>query len=760
MPGPCPGSLTLREGWPVGRVSPGGSSGVPQAPDPKGRRGVALGHGWVKGSPGASCARRRVVITFLDFEGPSLETEEGAHVGARVRVVDSLERSNGRRIHKLAPRWVPFVRPTAPSMSPSINTRLLDRMVSDGFLSAEQREAALSHIQAYGDRPEEALIEANLVQEAALLKYLAAAYQTRFVSTEKLAKADIDRLTLEKVPKKLALSRSVFPVLFDPSTSSLSVVMADPNDAAAIDEIKLVSGVKDIRAFVARPRAVKAAVAKAYSGDIHAFATLDRAAHAQFTNMLDVYERNLVSDETMVVALAQEDRQRERVLSAEDLEGGSRGTRAFQERGYVETLNVLVSLLENSRQDLRGHSAQVSRLIRKLAERIGLSPGQLVSLQIAAFLHDLGKAGAYHLTALNVAEYEGHATQAKKTVTSPARLMEAVGLTQDTKAAIDQMYERFDGQGFPSGLKGKDIALGARILAIADTYADLTQNPRNPFRKRLRPAEACEVLIRYKSTVFDPNLVDLFKHTVTGEDLRARLLANRHRALVVDADPEETTVLELRMVEQGFEVQQAHTSEQAFKLLQSGEYEMVVSEVDLGPGADGFSLLADARKQEWGKRLPWIFVTSRTGSQDARQAFELGAADFMTKPVVADLLVAKLKQIMEREAAGGGVNRGVSGSLAEMGLPDMVQVLWHGRKTGSLKIRSKAERGEIHFVSGQIFNAMWGTLRGEEAFYAMLALTEGTFALDPNFQADAQVIQASPEALLLEGMRRLDESGR
>ena len=394
-------------------------------------------------------------------------------------------------------------------------------------------------------------------------------------------------------------------------------------------------------------------------------------------------------------------------------------------------------------------------MIKKIAERIGLNPNQLNELQIASFIHDLGKAGAYHLTALNVAEYEGHAAQAKKVYSSPVRLMEAVGLSHETKSAVEQMYERFDGQGFPHGSKAKDISLGARILAIADTYADLTQNPRNPFRKRLSPAEACEVLARYRGTVFDPNLVDLFKHTVTGEDLKARLLADRHRALVIDPDPEETTVLELRMVEQGFEVQQAHNAEQALKHLQSGEYEMVVSEIDLG-GTDGFALLAEARKHDWGKKMPWIFVTGRSGSADARRAFELGASDFMTKPIVADLLVAKLKQIMEREATQSG-SRGVSGSLQEMGLPDMVQVLWHGRKTGSLKIRSQREQGEIHFVNGQIFNALWGRQRGEDAFYSMIALTEGTFALDPNFKAESQEIQGSPEALLLEGMRRMDE---
>jgi hypothetical protein len=55
---------------------------------------------------------------------------------------------------------------------------------------------------------------------------------------------------------------------------------------------------------------------------------------------------------------------------------------------------------------------------------------------------------------------------------------------------------------------------------------------------------------------------------------------------------------------------------------------------------------------------------------------------------------------------------------------------------------------------------MWGKLRGEEAFYAMITLTEGDFSLDPSFKAPQQVIQASPEALLLEGMRRLDEAAR
>src|SRR5262249_45909656 len=99
-------------------------------------------------------------------------------------------------------------------------------------------------------------------------------------------------------------------------------------------------------------------------------------------------------------------------------------------------------------------------------------------------------------------------------------------------------------------------------------------------------------------------------------------------------------------------------------------------------------------------------------------------------------------------------------SLLEMALPDLVQILWHGRKSGSLRIRKGNESGEIHFSEGAVVNALWGKLRGEDAFFAMLNLTEGDFGLDPNFKPPSIVITASPEALLLEGMRRLDEGER
>jgi CheY-like chemotaxis protein len=220
-------------------------------------------------------------------------------------------------------------------------------------------------------------------------------------------------------------------------------------------------------------------------------------------------------------------------------------------------------------------------------------------------------------------------------------------------------------------------------------------------------------------------------------------------------DPEETTVLELRMIEQGFVVKSARSAEQALRVLAEGETDIVVGEVDLGP-SDGLALLTEARKQPWGKDVPWVIYTRRQERAIAQKAFELGVIDFVNKPANADVLVAKLKALLAQRASTRG-SRGVSGSLKEMGLPDMVQVLFHGRKSGSLRIRSREGSGEIHFLDGNVVNALWNEARGEDAFYAMLKLREGEFGLDPAFKPTSRVIHTSSEGLLLEGMRRMDE---
>jgi response regulator RpfG family c-di-GMP phosphodiesterase len=664
--------------------------------------------------------------------------------------------------------------------------RVCDVLVRDRLLKPDQVEAVVTQANRGRERVEEVVLDMGLVGETDLLKSLAANYRVFFVSSEKLAKAEVSPALVHMIPQRFAEQMGICPIVFDSKTHALTVVTADPDDADLLREAQLASGAKEVKAVFARPAAIRALIAKVYTGDGRPFAMLDKQTRSLFDQALTGYGRHVVDFETDGAPRVETHR-KERVI--EDPAPPPAPSRkpappppppmpvaappppppapvplpppsATAERGvsgasFVELLHVLVSLLETSRADLHGHSAQVARLMRRIGDKMGLDPGTAAIFVAGAFVHDLGKMGALHLTPLNVGEYEGHKIAAQKAFGVPARLLDPVRLPIETKEAVAHMYERFDGRGFPDGTSGKDIPLGARLLAICDTYADLTSNPRNPFRKTLSPVDAVAALAKYKETIFDPNLVDIFRTIVLGEELTARLLASRSAALIVDVDPEETTVLELRMSEQGFVVKTVRSQDHALKVLAEGETDLVISEIDLGSG-DGLALLTAARSQSWGKDMPWVIYTRRQEREVAQKAFELGVLDYVTKPAPADVLVAKLKALLEQRASPRKT-QGVSGSLREMGLPDMVQVLFHGRKTGNLRIRAPDGSGEIHFVEGNVVDALWRDLRGETAFYALVKLVDGEFALDPSFRASERVINQSAEALLLEGMRRMDE---
>lgn len=636
---------------------------------------------------------------------------------------------------------------------------LADQLVAESLLTADQYEAIHHHLQQHGGRVEDGLIELGFIAEQDLLKFLAKVYRTRFVVTQKLARVDVDRTLLELIPRKVAEELEVFPILFEASTGTLSVVAANPGDPQLAEAVTEHSGAREVRVYVARPAAVRAAILKHYNGELYAFAQVDQSGRQQYMTLLDLYERNASSFGSQVGPMPEPPR--ERTLTEKDLARppapvAPRSHSAVSRASFAEVATVLVSLLENGRGELRGHSVHVARMAKKLAERIRLAPEEIHAIYVAALLHDVGKSSTYHLTSLNVAVFESHRTVAQKSYATPAKLFESVPLDPATAAAIQSMYERFDGQGLPEGVAGKEIPLGARLLSMVDTYCDLTQNPRNPYRRALTPVEACEVLDRHRNVIFDRNLIDLLRQTVTGDDLRARLLAERIGVLVLDPDPEESTVLELRLLEEGFEVHAARSADEAWGMLGRLSFESVISETDLG-GSSGIDLLQRVRAsgQPWAS-VSWLFVTRDAKRETVAKSYEAGASDYVIKPAPPEVLVAKVRQLQATRSARAP--RGVAGSLSEMALPDVVQVLAQGRKSGQLRIRKGVEAGEIHFHDGAVVNAMWTGLRGEDAFYAMLSLDAGEFTFDPAFRASARVIATPVEALLLEGMRRLDES--
>jgi response regulator RpfG family c-di-GMP phosphodiesterase len=748
--------------------------------------------------------------------------------------------------------------------------QLARRWVSEGRITRELAQAALQHRSVTGQRLEEALLDVG-IREDQLLRLLAETYRCQYISTEKLGTATVNKAILGLVPRRIAEQRLVVPVLLDRQQSVLSVVMASPDDRETLKQLEVATQVKVVRPLVARPAAVKAAVAKFYDGDDFAFSALrgsamDRTAgidtnvalggarspgnpgllgptldlesaesHSQVLPNPVAGARAAVPDAMLPRAAApgpehlpdpprggMPARARRRLVQAEpieledDLDEPSRGPadsvddvaeldsfpparrppaspqrrpaarreehpRVAGPRGKTtdrqtapgakleavgdpfQLAVVLVSLLEGNRQNLRGHSIQTARLVRKLCDEFRVPDRQARAAEIASLIHDVGKAsGSYHLTAYNVAQFDGHRTAARKLCETPERVLESAKLAKATIQTVHHMYERYDGKGFPNGLKENDIPLESRILALCDSYVDLTSNPRNSFRKVLSPQEACEALREMQGSVFDPKVVARFTRAVLGADLAQQLRSDHGTILLVDPDVENTTMLELALQEKLYDVHVVRSEEEAIQFTEAAKsIDVIVSEMDL-PKGNGLLLLEQLRKLPGGERAVFVFLAADGDSTKVAQALEAGAADYLFKPIESQIVVAKVRHLLERsqrrkESQEG---RGVSGSLEEMALPDIVQVLHQGRKSGAVGVRSEGQSGAVYFEDGAIVDCTCGTTRGDQAFYDLVGISKGAFTIDPKARTDERTIQVSAEMLLLEGMRRLDEASR
>jgi len=168
-------------------------------------------------------------------------------------------------------------------------------------------------------------------------------------------------------------------------------------------------------------------------------------------------------------------------------------------------LNAL--LAKNSREE--EHSDRVGRLCEMLGEASALNPDEVKRLKIAGELHDIGKILLSDLILHKVDSLtEEERGEIRKHPESGSRILLSSSEFIDIAAAIGAHHERWDGSGYPKGLKGDEIPLEARIIALADAYAAMTSE--RPYRAALSHEEAIKLMIEGAGKQFDPSLVKLF----------------------------------------------------------------------------------------------------------------------------------------------------------------------------------------------------------------------------------------------------------
>lgn len=183
------------------------------------------------------------------------------------------------------------------------------------------------------------------------------------------------------------------------------------------------------------------------------------------------------------------------------------------DRTYIFTLRALVTALDSRDEETQGHSLRVAKYTLKLAELLGWGDTeQLKTLEYGALLHDIGKIGIPDA----ILKKPGKLTDSEWTVmrTHPEvgyKILNKIEFLEEASEIVLFHHERFKGSGYPSGLKGKDIPIGARIFAVADTVDAMTSE--RPYRSALSFEEASAELKKFSGIQFDPRVVDAF-HSV------------------------------------------------------------------------------------------------------------------------------------------------------------------------------------------------------------------------------------------------------
>lgn len=180
-----------------------------------------------------------------------------------------------------------------------------------------------------------------------------------------------------------------------------------------------------------------------------------------------------------------------------------------REEAYLAAIDALVSALDAREHETGGHSQRVSQYTHFLAEKLGLPEAECLAICRGALLHDIGKIG----TPDEVLLKEGKLTEEewkvmKQHPETGRNILSGIEFLQPAEAIVYSHHERYDGSGYPAGLKGKEIPIGARLFAIADMVDAITSN--RPYCKK-RPLEnACEIMKGEAGTHLDPEMVILF----------------------------------------------------------------------------------------------------------------------------------------------------------------------------------------------------------------------------------------------------------
>jgi len=176
---------------------------------------------------------------------------------------------------------------------------------------------------------------------------------------------------------------------------------------------------------------------------------------------------------------------------------------------YLDTIRALAAAIDAKDPYTKGHSERVSKTAVALAQEMNLSDREIENIEYSALLHDVGKIGIEDgilrkEDKLTIDEYK----KIKEHTIMGANIIEPVDFLKNSYRAIYHHHERYNGNGYPDGIKEKEIPISARIIAVADSYDAMGSD--RPYRKKLSRETIIKELKEQSGKQFDPKVVEAF----------------------------------------------------------------------------------------------------------------------------------------------------------------------------------------------------------------------------------------------------------
>lgn len=434
---------------------------------------------------------------------------------------------------------------------------------------------------------------------------------------------------------------------------------------------------------------------------------------------------------------------------------------AIRTPGLIRVLEVLVGLLEVDDRHFGGFTSQVTRLAEAVARTMEIDPDGIEEIVIASLLRDVGKVGVRREILEDEDRFSSEdARHVQQHVEWSLRLFEHIPFGGRILPIIRHHHERYDGTGYPDGLRGREIPLGARIIAASEGFAAMVAE--RPHRPPKEFDAAVDEMMREAGRQFDPEVVEILIRVLESSST-ASLVGRRTSIVIVDPETEFRRLVRLRLLNEGFDVRAVSELTEDPGIPDDDEPCLVLADASRGQ-EQLFETLGKLRATERRHPIPVAVLAAEPDRALKLAALRHGIEDFISKSQDLEEITARVGNVLTRERMRRrGRTRhgsGVTGILDHLSVAEVVQMLVVGGKTAAVTLDTDARSGKIWIADGRIVHAITGAAAGDDAFFEMLRWPTGTFAIQHGVVTEHASIASDSTFLLVEGLRRIDDRAR